>query len=154
MPQLNPEFYVSQLFWLFIIFAMMYTFMKVVFVPKISSVVESRVETIKRNLLLSEGVLEKNQAIKSEIHSILDQARTEASTLKLSTLREVELSVNKSIYDAERELQKKLAKNDEKLARYKTQLQGEVEEISHTLSKEIFLQIFKDVEAKSKRVAN
>jgi F-type H+-transporting ATPase subunit b len=154
MPQLNTEFYISQLFWLFIIFTSMYIFVKTVFIPRISSVVDSRSKSIKKNILLAEGILEKNKHIKAEIQQILDKVRNEASSLKISTLKEVELYVAKTLYNAERDIQKRIAKNDEKLARYKVQLHSEVEQIAKSLSKEIYIQIFKNIEVKNKRIAN
>lgn len=152
MPQLNTEFYISQLFWLFVVFTLLYLFVKLVFVPKISSVVEFRSRSIETNITKAETIVNNTKQIKAEIQEILDSARNEGSSLKISTLKEVELYVAKALHTAEQNIQRKLAKNDEELARYRVQLHSEVEQIASALSKEIFVQIFRDVEVK--RVAN
>ena len=42
MPQLNPEFWIAQIFWLIIIFAFLYLVIWKVFLPKITYSIENR----------------------------------------------------------------------------------------------------------------
>ena len=42
MPQLNPEFYISQLFWLVVCFTFLFIFLWRISLPRISSVLEKR----------------------------------------------------------------------------------------------------------------
>ena len=49
MPQLNPEFFASQIFWLIISFAILYVVMAKFALPKIADVIESRRDIIARD---------------------------------------------------------------------------------------------------------
>ena len=50
MPQLNPEFWVSQIFWLTITFGILYVVLSKLILPKISANLESRKSQISDNI--------------------------------------------------------------------------------------------------------
>ncbi len=50
MPQLNPEFWVSQIFWLILIFSSLYVVIWRVFLPKITNNIENRESRIVNDL--------------------------------------------------------------------------------------------------------
>ena len=50
MPQLNPEFWVSQIFWLTLTFGILYVVLSKLILPKISNNLESRKSQILENI--------------------------------------------------------------------------------------------------------
>ena len=52
MPQLNPEFFVSQLFWLAVFFSFLLIFLWRISLPRIANVLEKRHNKINENLIL------------------------------------------------------------------------------------------------------
>ena len=50
MPQLNPEFFVSQLFWLVVTFSFLFVFLWRVSLPRIGNVLEKRERKINEDL--------------------------------------------------------------------------------------------------------
>jgi F-type H+-transporting ATPase subunit b len=50
MPQLNPEFWVSQIFWLTLTFGILYVVLSKLILPKISANLESRKSQISGNI--------------------------------------------------------------------------------------------------------
>ena len=52
MPQLNPEFWVSQIFWLIITFGVLYVVLSKLILPKISANLETRKSQILENIVL------------------------------------------------------------------------------------------------------
>jgi len=54
MPQLNPEFWVSQIFWLILTFGIMYLVLSKLILPKISNNLESRKSQILENIEAAE----------------------------------------------------------------------------------------------------
>ena len=50
MPQLNPEFFVSQLFWLVVTFSFLLLFLWKVSLPRIGSVLEKRENKINNDI--------------------------------------------------------------------------------------------------------
>jgi len=50
MPQLNPEFWASQIFWLILIFSILYIVVWKIFLPKITDSIENRKSRIVNDL--------------------------------------------------------------------------------------------------------
>ena len=52
MPQLNPEFWISQIFWLTLTFGILYVVLSKLILPKISANLELRKSQIQENICL------------------------------------------------------------------------------------------------------
>jgi len=50
MPQLNPEFWLSQVFWLIVVFSILYLTILKIFIPKITHSIENRKSKIVDDL--------------------------------------------------------------------------------------------------------
>ena len=61
MPQLNPEFWISQIFWLIITFGFLFIILSKLILPKISNNLEARKSQILENIETAE-----KQRIESE----------------------------------------------------------------------------------------
>ena len=64
MPQLNPEFWLSQIFWLIIFFGFLYFLIHKFFSPKLFSLIDQRADFLKS--LINETENNKNQIQKLE----------------------------------------------------------------------------------------
>ena len=69
MPQLNPEFFVSQIFWLVISFSFLLFFLWKISLPRISRVLEKREIKINNDI----ETAKKLQTEAEEIQNIIDQ---------------------------------------------------------------------------------
>ena len=78
MPQLNPEYWVSQIFWLIIIFASLYIALSKIILPKISKNLETRKSQILDHLGQAEKFKEKTEKKIKEYEKILNEAKKEA----------------------------------------------------------------------------
>ena len=59
MPQLNPEFWVSQIFWLIITFGILYVVLSKLILPKISANLETRKSQILENIEAAASIFSK-----------------------------------------------------------------------------------------------
>ena len=77
MPQLNPEFFVSQLFWLVVTFSFLLLFLWKVSLPRIGSVLEKRENKINNDIETAKQLqieAEKIQAqIEQKLHNFKEQ---------------------------------------------------------------------------------
>ena len=62
MPQLNPEFWVSQIFWLTLTFGILYVVLSKIILPKISVNLESRKSEIQENIEAAENQRQKSES--------------------------------------------------------------------------------------------
>ena len=81
MPQLNPEFWISQIFWLILTFGSMYVVLSKFILPKISNNLESRKSQILENIEAAEKQREDSEAKLKEYDEIILKTKSEAKTM-------------------------------------------------------------------------
>ena len=81
MPQLNPEFWVSQIFWLTLTFGILYVFLSKIILPKISANLESRKSEIQENIEAAENQRHKSESKLLEYNKILSKSKLEAKNI-------------------------------------------------------------------------
>jgi F-type H+-transporting ATPase subunit b len=81
MPQLNPEFYMSQLFWLVLTFSFLFIFLWRISLPRISTVLEKRANKINDDIRLAKQHQAEAEEIQNKIDFQLREARLETSEL-------------------------------------------------------------------------
>src|SRR3954468_4513680 len=121
MPQLDPHFFVSQIFWLVLVFAGIYAFVSRWFLPNIKKAVLGRQERIKQDIEDSDKFLTAHKKIQDDIIALLNQARHEAFNLTSEAIKNAEREVNEKIALVEKTISKKIALEEEKLARLHSQ---------------------------------
>ena len=81
MPQLNPEFFVTQLFWLVVTFSFLIVFLWRISLPRIGNVLEKRERKISEDLTTAKELQNEAEKIQDTIESQLKQARSDASEM-------------------------------------------------------------------------
>jgi F-type H+-transporting ATPase subunit b len=81
MPQLNPEFWISQIFWLTITFGILYLVLSKFILPKISDNLESRKSQILENIEAAEKQRENSKEKLREFEEIVSKSKMEAKSI-------------------------------------------------------------------------
>ena len=81
MPQLNPEFFISQLFWLTVSFTFLFIFLWRISLPRISSVLEKRESKINDDIATAKQLQAEAEEIQEKIDSQLREAKIETVDL-------------------------------------------------------------------------
>ena len=81
MPQLNPEFWVSQIFWLTLTFGLLYVVLSKLILPKISANLESRKSQISDNIEAADKQREESEAKLKEYEEIVLKSKNEAKNI-------------------------------------------------------------------------
>jgi F-type H+-transporting ATPase subunit b len=81
MPQLNPEFWVSQIFWLTLTFGILYIVLSKLILPKISANLESRKSQIQENIEAAEKQRESSEFKLKEYDKIILKSKLEAKNI-------------------------------------------------------------------------
>ena len=81
MPQLNPEFWISQIFWLTLTFGILYLVLSKLILPKISANLESRKSQILENIEAAEKQREDSETKLKEYEEIISKSRLDAKTI-------------------------------------------------------------------------
>ena len=78
MPQLNPEFWVSQIFWLILTFGILYLVLSKFILPKISENLETRKSQILENIETAEKQREESENKIKQFEKIILESKIEA----------------------------------------------------------------------------
>ena len=81
MPQLNPEFWVSQIFWLSLTFGILYIVLSKITLPKISANLELRKSQIQENIEAAEKQKESSVTKLKEYDEIILKSKLEAKNI-------------------------------------------------------------------------
>ena len=81
MPQLNPEFWISQIFWLTLTFGILYVVLSKLILPKISANLELRKSQIQENVEAAEKQRESSETKLKEYDSIILKSKLEAKNI-------------------------------------------------------------------------
>ena len=81
MPQLNPEFFVSQLFWLVVTFSFLLVFLWRISLPRIGNVLEKRERKINEDLTTAKELQAEAEKIQDMIENQLKKARADSSEM-------------------------------------------------------------------------
>ena len=126
MPQLNPEFWLSQIFWLIIAFGLLFIVLSKFILPKISENLEGRKSQILENIEAAEKQRETSENKIKEYEKIIIDSKNEAknyfSKAREKILKDIdkkreilENEINKEIKNVEREITDLKNKSPEKI---------------------------------------
>ena len=94
MPQLNPEYWISQIFWLIIVFTSLYIILSQIFLPKISDSLETRKSQVLQNLDQAEKFRKESEKKIQEYEKILSEAKNQAKKIIIETIKKINQSIN------------------------------------------------------------
>ena len=112
MPQLDPEFFISQLFWLFIFFSFLLIFLWRVSLPRIANVLEKRQSKIDDDLSSAKELQEKAKDIEIKINQRINDAKIENDRQLKLTISSLEENVSSKLTLLDKELDEKISKSE------------------------------------------
>ena len=140
MPQLNPEFFVTQLFWLVVTFSFLLVFLWRISLPRIGNVLEKRQRKINEDLTTAKELQNEAEKIQDAIETQLKQAITDASEMVKSSALTLQDKTQLELSKLDKELDAKIEQSSTIIEKNKNesvlQIQNQINEITKlTLSK-------------------
>ena len=115
MPQLDPEFFISQLFWLVVFFSFLLFFLWKVSLPRIAKVIEKRQNTIDENLSYAKELQEQAQKIENKINNRINQAKQETNDQIKKTISSLQDDVASKLTVLDKDLEDKISKSEKEI---------------------------------------
>ena len=81
MPQLDPEFWTAQIFWLILIFSSLYLIIWKIFLPKITYSIENRKSRVVNDLDEAQKLKESAEKKLREYNGIIENSKKEAKKI-------------------------------------------------------------------------
>ena len=95
MPQLDPEFWFSQIFWLIITFGILFVILSKLILPKISENIEVRKSQISENIEAAEKEREESENKIKEYEKIILDSKTEAKNYFIKAREKILKDIDK-----------------------------------------------------------
>ena len=128
MPQLNPEFFVSQLFWLAVTFVFLFIFLWKISLPRIASVLEKRQNKINDDLTSAKELQEQAQEIENKINSQLAKAREDTDQRIKDSLLNLNDDISNQLSSLDSDLNEKIIKADKEINKNKNDQMKNIKE--------------------------
>ena len=115
MPQLNPEFWVSQIFWLTITFGLLYVVLSKIILPKISANLEFRKSQISDNIEAADKQREQSESKLKEYDEIILKSKIEAKNIFNQAREKAFKDINAKKEVLDRQIDEEIKKVDEEI---------------------------------------
>jgi|TARA_B110000438_G_C15795832_1_gene642803 F-type H+-transporting ATPase subunit b len=135
MPQLNPEFFISQLFWLVISFTFLFIFLWRISLPRISTVLEKRSNKINEDIEIAKLHQTKAEEIQKSIDNQLREAKLETADLIKSTNQSLQDHATKELDKLDKLLNRKLDESSSQIEKNKSDSLNQINDQIYEITK-------------------
>ena len=137
MPQLNPEFWISQIFWLTLTFGVLYIILSKIILPRISANLELRKSQIQENIEAAEKQRENSEMKLKEYENIILKSKLEAKNIFKEAREKVIKDINSKREILDKQIDEELVKVDQEIMVLKKNAPAKINKIAIETSSEI-----------------
>ena len=137
MPQLNPEFWISQIFWLTFTFGILYIVLSKILLPKISANLELRKSQIQENIEFADKQRKDGDTKLKEYEDIILKSKLEAKNLFKETREKALESISSKREILEKQIDEEIKKAEQEINNLKKTAPEKINKIAIETSSEI-----------------
>ena len=152
MPQLNPEFWAAQIFWLILIFTSLYLIISKIFLPKITYSIENRKSKIVNDLNEANKLKENAEEKLKEYNKIIQDSKNEAKKIAANSKKKLDRDIENKKQKFNDEIEKELIAAEKEIKNLKKSSLLNISQIAAETSAEIVKKII-DTEVNKSNVS-
>jgi F-type H+-transporting ATPase subunit b len=141
MPQLNPEFWISQIFWLTLTFGILYIVLSKLILPKISANLETRKSQILENIEAAEKQRQESELKIKEFNDIVQKSKNEAKNYFNQARSKVIKDINFKKENLDKELSQEIKKAESEIQALKNKSPEKINKIAVETSADLIEQL-------------
>jgi len=141
MPQLNPEFWVSQILWLVLTFGILYIVLSKLILPKISDNLESRKSQILENIETAETQREESEKKLKEFEKIILESKLEAKNYFNEARQKIVEDINNKRVALEKVIDNEISAAEQEVNNLKITSSEKIKNIAVETSSELIKQL-------------
>ena len=141
MPQLDPEFWFSQIFWLVITFGILYLVLSKLILPKISDNLETRKSQVLENLEIAEKQRNESEAKLKEFDNIILKSKIDAKNLFNESRRKLLDDINNKRQKLDDEIDKEVKIVESEIEQLKKKSPEKINKIAIETSADLIKQL-------------
>jgi F-type H+-transporting ATPase subunit b len=137
MPQLNPEFWISQIFWLTITFGILYVVLSKLILPKISANLELRKSQISDNIEAADRQREESESKLKEYDEVIAKSKNEAKNIFNQAREKALKDINAKRIVLEKQIDEEVKKAEEEINKLRLEAPTKINNIAIETSSEL-----------------
>ena len=137
MPQLNPEFWISQIFWLTLTFGILYLVLSKFILPKISDNLESRKSKILENIEAADKQRESSETKLKEYEEIITKSKLEAKNIFYQVREKALKDINSKKEVLDKQIDEEIAKAEKEIKSLQSGAADKINKIAIDTSSEL-----------------
>lgn len=137
MPQLCPEWFSNQIFWLVITLVVVFLVLSRIALPRIAGILAERQGTITNDLAAAEDFKTKAEAAEEAYQKALADARGEAQAIVTQTKAEIRQELLAATKKADEEIAERTAESEARIAEIRQGALESIREVSKDTAKEL-----------------
>ena len=137
MPQLNPEFWISQIFWLTLTFGILYIVLSKLILPKISANLELRKSQIQDNIEAAEKQRKDSESKLKEYDDIIFKSKLKAKNIFKDSREKVIKDINNKKETLENQINEEIKKAEQEIEVVKKSAPEKINKIAIEASSEL-----------------
>ena len=141
MPQLNPEFWTAQIFWLILIFSSLYLIIWKIFLPRITYSIENRKSRVVNDLDEAQKLKENAEKKLKEYNEIIENSKKEAKKIIEDNKKKLDRNIEDKKQKFDSEIEKELAEVEKEIKDLKKSSLSNISKIAVETSADIITQI-------------
>ena len=141
MPQLNPEFWAAQVFWLVLIFSILYIAISKVFLPRIINVIENRKLKIVSDIDEAQKLKENAENKLKEYNKIIENSKNEAKKIIDEERKKLDKDIEVKKKSFNSQIEKELASVEKEIKDLKKNSLSSISKIASETSAELIKNI-------------
>ena len=141
MPQLDPEFWFSQIFWLVITFGILYLVLSKLILPKISDNLETRKSQVLENLELAEKQRNESEEKLKEFDNIILKSKIDAKNLFNESRRKLLDDINNKRQKLDEEIDEEVKIVESEIEQLKKKSPEKINKIAIETSADLIKQL-------------
>ena len=141
MPQLNPEFWISQIFWLTLIFGALYVLLSKFILPKISNNLETRKSQIVENIESAEKQRKESDQKIKDYENIINEVKIEAKNIFNQAREKILKDINNKKESLKKEIDQEIKKAETEILELKNKSPEKINKIAIETSADLIQHI-------------
>ena len=137
MPQLNPEFWISQIFWLTLTFGTLYIILSKLILPKISSNLELRKSHIQENIEAADKQRKNSESKLKEYEELIIKSKLEAKNIFKEAREKTLKEINSKRENLEKQIDEEIKKAEQEISLLKKGAPLKINKIAIDTSSEL-----------------
>ena len=137
MPQLNPEFWISQIFWLTLTFGILYIVLSKLILPKISANLETRKSQIQENVEAAEKQRESSESKLKEYNDIVQKSKLDAKNIFKEAREKIIKDINSKKETLDKQIDLEIKKAEQEIDVLKKSAPEKINKIAIETSSEL-----------------